>query len=183
MTNTTNEIVNSETAPIYKVTVKPRGAARAKTLTLTDDEILTRAREIMRERATQLESMPDFTQPSVAKRFFTDYLIGAERENFVVAFLDSQHRLLAVETLFKGTINAAPVYPREVIKRAMGHNAAALLLCHNHPSGVTEPSQADERVTQRIKTACELLDLRVLDHIIVGHTESAAVSFAERGLL
>lgn len=114
-----------------------------------------------------------------------DYLclkLGAlPREVFVVLFLDAQNRLLADEQLFAGTLMQTSVYPREVVKRALHHNAAALILAHNHPSGVAEPSQADACITTALKQALALVDIRVLDHFIVaGNT---TLSFAERGLL
>jgi len=109
------------------------------------------------------------------------HLAKREREVFAVMFLDNRHRLLAYEELFFGTIDGASVHPREVVKAALAHNAAAVILSHNHPSGVAEPSQADQRITQRLKDALGLVDVRVLDHLIVG--EGEPVSFAERGLL
>ncbi len=96
-------------------------------------------------------------------------------------FLDNQHRLLAYEELFYGTIDGASVYPREVVKRALALNAAALILAHNHPSGIAEPSQADQRITVRLQQALALVDVRVPDHLVVGDAE--IVSFAERGML
>ena len=101
------------------------------------------------------------------------------REAFYVLFLDNQHRVIKGEVLFEGTIDSASVYPREVVKRALDHNAAALILAHNHPSGAAEPSQADRRITRRIGDALALVDIRVLDHFVVGDGE--VVSFAERG--
>ncbi|GIA88948.1 DNA repair protein RadC [Vibrio cholerae] len=95
-------------------------------------------------------------------------------------FLDNQHRLIAFEELFFGTIDSASVYPREVLKAALKVNAAALIFAHNHPSGDATPSQADKQITQRLKEALALVDIRVLDHIVVG---DSAISFAERGLL
>ncbi|HAS8160916.1 TPA: DNA repair protein RadC, partial [Vibrio vulnificus] len=103
-----------------------------------------------------------------------------EREVFAVMFLDNQHRLIAFEELFFGTIDSASVYPREVLKAALKINAAALIFAHNHPSGDATPSQADKQITQRLKEALALVDIRVLDHIVVG---DSAISFAERGLL
>ena len=94
-------------------------------------------------------------------------------------FLDSKHRVLAFEPLFHGSIDNTSVYPRQVVKRALAHNAAALILCHNHPSGVAEPSQADHVLTKRLKTALEYVDVRVLDHFIVG--EGEPLSMMERG--
>ena len=96
-------------------------------------------------------------------------------------FLDSQHRLLAMEELFRGTLNQTSVYPREVVQRALHHHAAAVVLAHNHPSGDVEPSRADEALTQTLKAALALVDVRVLDHIVVG--PGKALSMAERGLI
>ena len=104
-----------------------------------------------------------------------------QRELFAVLWLDNQNRLIAYEELFQGTIDGASVYPREVVKQALARNAAAVILAHNHPSGVAEPSQADQRLTRRLQAALELVDIRVLDHLVVG--EGEIVSFAERGLL
>jgi DNA repair protein RadC len=98
-----------------------------------------------------------------------------------VLFLDTRHRLLRMEELFRGTLTQTSVYPREVVKRALALNAAAVLLAHNHPSGVAEPSRADEYLTQTLKSALALVDVRVLDHLVVGR--QGVVSFAERGLL
>jgi DNA repair protein RadC len=104
-----------------------------------------------------------------------------EHEVFGCLFLDNQHAVIAAEDLFRGTIDGASVYPREVVKRALALNAAAVILYHNHPSGVSEPSQSDQRLTQRLKAALGTVDIRVLDHFVVGRAE--ALSFAERGLL
>lgn len=104
-----------------------------------------------------------------------------EREVFRVLYLDNQHRLIASETTSMGTINATAVYPREIIKAALGHNAAAVVVAHNHPSGLAEPSEEDRKVTKRLIDALLLVDIRVLDHVVVGHGQ--AVSFAERGWL
>lgn len=121
-----------------------------------------------------------FTHPSRSKDFITLRIGAKERENFIVLFLDNQHKLIRDEILFKGTINAASVYPREVVKRALELNAAAVILGHNHPSGNSDPSNADINITRTIKKACDLLDIRVLDHIITGTT---VTSLTERGLL
>jgi DNA repair protein RadC len=104
-----------------------------------------------------------------------------EREVFGCLFLDNRHRLIALEEMFLGTIDGASVHPREVVKRALKLNAAAVILAHNHPSGVAEPSQADELITARIRDALALVDIRVLDHLVVGGT--TVTSFAERGLI
>ncbi len=114
-----------------------------------------------------------------------DYLrlqLGARpHEVFAVRFVDAQHRLLAMEEMFRGTLTQTSVYPREVARRALELGAAAVVLAHNHPSGAAEPSRADEYLTQALKSALGLLDVRVLDHLVVGR--DSVVSFAERGLL
>ncbi|MFV8908178.1 DNA repair protein RadC [Serratia fonticola] len=122
-----------------------------------------------------------FTSTAVTRDWLRLNLTGLEREVFVVLWLDNQNRLLAQETLFTGTINSTTVHPRELVKSAMKHNAASAVLAHNHPSQLAEPSQADRQITDRIKTALELVDVRVLDHLIVGGMD--IVSFAERGWL
>lgn len=119
------------------------------------------------------------TSPEQTKLYLSGLLRDKQREEFFVLFLDNQHRVISGEPLFQGTIDSASVYPREVVKRALEHNAAALILAHNHPSGVAEPSQSDRRITRRISDALALVDIRVLDHFVVGDGE--IVSFAERG--
>jgi DNA repair protein RadC len=114
-----------------------------------------------------------------------DYLIARLRDRphevFCCLYLDNRHRVLGFEELFAGTLNGTAVYPREVVKRALAANAAALIFAHNHPSGVAEPSAADEQLTRRLKEALALVDIRVLDHLVIGDGE--VVSFCERGLL
>ncbi|MEG0862543.1 MAG: DNA repair protein RadC [Pseudomonas sp.] len=109
--------------------------------------------------------------PSAVRRYLKATLRHEQSEVFACLFLDTKHRPLGFEVLFRGSIDSASVYPREVIKRALANNAAALILCHNHPSGVSEPSHADLVLTRRLKTALELVDVRVLDHLIVGDGE------------
>ncbi|MCK9200092.1 MAG: DNA repair protein RadC [Gallionella sp.] len=117
-----------------------------------------------------------------AVRDYLQLLLGArQQEVFLVLFLDTQHRVLAFEELFHGTLGQTSVYPREVVKRALSHNAAAVILAHNHPSGVAEPSQSDRLLTDALKQALGLVDVRVLDHFVVGGGQ--ALSFAERGLM
>jgi DNA repair protein RadC len=106
---------------------------------------------------------------------------GLEHEVFCCLYLDNRNRVIACEELFRGTIDGASVHPRAVVKRALIHNAAAIILAHNHPSGVAEPSQADELITRRLKQALALVDIRVLDHLIVA--DAVVESMAERGLL
>lgn len=122
-----------------------------------------------------------FTSTGAARDWLRLQLAGLEREVFVVVYLDNQHRLLACETLFTGSIRSTEVHPREVVKVALRHNAAAVILAHNHPSGMAEPSQADRVITDRVKTALALVDVHVLDHLIIGGLD--VVSFAERGWL
>lgn len=128
-----------------------------------------------------LERGEPMTTPQAVKTYLQAQLRHWEQEVFAVLFLDNRHRVIRFEALFFGTINAASVYPREVVKKALAANAAALILAHNHPSGVAEPSVADEQLTQQLVAACRLVDIRVLDHMVVGDSE--VVSFAERGLM
>ena len=121
------------------------------------------------------------TSPERVKQFCQLKLAHLEHEVFGVLFLDNQHRLITFSALFRGTIDAASVYPREVAKEALLVNAAAVIFTHNHPSGVAEPSAADKRITTRLCEALKLLDIRTLDHIVVG--TASTTSFAERGLL
>jgi len=121
------------------------------------------------------------TSPDLVRSYLSAQLRHQPREVFAVLFLDNQNRLITYEELFFGTIDGASVYPREVVRRALAHNCAAVILSHNHPSGVAEPSQADCRITQRLQAALDLIDVRVIDHMVVGDGE--VISFAERGLL
>ena len=121
-----------------------------------------------------------FSSPEATRAFLTSQLRHRQQEVFLVLFLNSRHALIASREMFQGTIDGASVYPREVVKAALQHNAAALIFAHNHPSGVAEPSQADVRITRRLREALELVDIRVLDHLVIG--EGEIVSLAERGL-
>ena len=143
---------------------------------------LQAALELARRRALQDIGEGDvLSSPDQTRRFLQYHLGGRSREVFSCLFLDSQHRVLRCEDLFFGTLDGAAVYPREVAVRALQYNAAALIFAHNHPSGVAEPSSADRRITERLCAALGLLDIRVLDHVIVGR--GRAFSFAEQGLL
>jgi DNA repair protein RadC len=126
-------------------------------------------------RGCALESSRD------TRDYLSARLRDLDREVFCALFLDNRHRVLAFDELFTGTLNGTAVYPREVVRRALHHNAAAVIFAHNHPSGVAEPSRADETLTQRLKEALALVEIRVLDHVVVGDGEM--VSFSERGLL
>lgn len=121
------------------------------------------------------------SSPDDTRNFLSARLRHHPYEVFACLFLDNRHRVIAFEELFRGTINGASVHPREVVRRTLAHNAAALILAHNHPSGVAEPSQSDRHLTERLQQALELVDVRVLDHIVVG--DGQQVSFAERGWL
>ena len=121
------------------------------------------------------------SDPDITRKFLTMKLRHHTREVFACLFLDNQHRLIRFEEMFYGTIDGASVHPREVVKRSLELNAAAIIFAHNHPSGVAEPSRADRRITERLVSALTLVDVRVLDHMVVGDTE--VISFAEQGLL
>ncbi|NOT11743.1 MAG: DNA repair protein RadC [Methylococcaceae bacterium] len=121
------------------------------------------------------------TSPEITRAYLSAQLRGYNYEVFACLFLDNQHRVIQFEELFRGTIDGASVYPREVAKQALQHNAAAVIFAHNHPSGICEPSQADRHITDKLKQALALFDIRVLDHFIIGDGEP--YSFAEHGVL
>jgi|TARA_B100001079_G_C16391743_1_gene507174 DNA repair protein RadC len=121
------------------------------------------------------------SDPGATRRYLKSKLRGYSREVFACMYLDNQNHLIRYEELFFGTIDGASVHPREVVKQVLQHNAAAVIFAHNHPSGLAEPSQADQRITDRLKSALSLVDVRVLDHMIVGDCD--VLSFAESGLL
>lgn len=141
-------------------------------------QILEAARNVIEQ---QLRRGTQFSAPHVVREFLVAKLAGLPHEVFAMLFLDNQHRLIEYVELFRGTIDGASVYPREVVKETLSRNAAAVILVHNHPSGATEPSAADRHMTERLRQALGLVDVRVLDHIIVAG--NATTSFAERGLL
>lgn len=140
--------------------------------------VMELARRSLKRELTQ---RPVFDSPARVKDFLQMQLGGHEREVFAVMFLDAQHQLVLMEEMFSGTLMQTAVYPREIVKRAIEMNAAAVVLAHNHPSGVAEPSRADEHLTQTLIAALKLIDVKVLDHMVVGRSQ--VVSFAERGLL
>jgi DNA repair protein RadC len=144
----------------------------------TGEEIIAAAREHMSRRVRRGTLL---SSPKATRDYLSLKLGNLEREVFAVVFLDKRHRLISYQEMFQGTIDGASVHPREVVKEALKQNAAAVILAHPHPSGVAEPSQADEFITNRLKEALELVDIRVLDHIIVAGGETT--SFVERGLL
>ena len=152
--------------------------AQGRYLLASADQILAAARQVIdlkNPRGTL------FTSPALVKDYLRTKLANFEHEVFAALFLDSQHRLIEYVEMFRGTIDQASVHPREVVRAALDCNAAAVILAHNHPSGVAEPSRADEELTRRLKQALALVDIRVLDHLIVG--DGPCVSMAERGLV
>lgn len=140
--------------------------------------VLEMARRLLSE---ELRAGDALANPRSARDYLQALLRDEQREVFVALFLDNQHRVLTFEPLFYGTIDGAAVHPREVAKHCLRHNAAALIVAHNHPSGVAEPSQSDRRITERLRQSLELLDIRLVDHVVVGANE--CVSFSERGWL
>lgn len=140
------------------------------------DQVLEAARRVVDQR---MQRGTSFSDPAVARQFFRDKLAGLEREVFAVVFLDCRHRMIDYAELFFGSIDGAEVHPREVVRQALLHNAGALLISHNHPSGNPDPSAADRALTARLKQALALIDVRLLDHIVVGGVQT--VSMAERG--
>ena len=131
--------------------------------------------------AQQLQQREIFSSPGAVKHYLQLTLAGRPHEVFAVLFLDAQNRLVALEELFRGTLTQTSVYPREVVQQALHHRAAAVVLAHNHPSGTVQPSRADEALTQTLKAALALVDVRVLDHVIVA--PGGALSMAEHGLI
>jgi len=147
--------------------------------TPAQQSVITEALNLVQERAASEGDL--MTSPSQTFDYFRLFYAGKqEREHFALMLLDSQHKVLECNVIFSGTIDGAAIYPREIVKAALYANAAAVILAHNHPSGVIEPSAADKRITERIKSALALVDIRVLDHIIVG---DSCYSFAQSGLL
>ncbi len=152
------------------------GMGRAKYAQL--HAVLEMARRALKEKITNGSVL---NSPAAVREYLRLKLQALPHEVFVALFLDAQNRVIEVEDLFRGTLTQTSVYPREVVKRALHHNAGAVIFAHNHPSGVAEPSHADETLTQALKQALALIDVRVLDHFIVAG--AGVVSFAERGLL
>jgi DNA repair protein RadC len=155
-------------------TVKGLGPAKRAELSA----VLEIARRVLAQRLAERTA---FGQPQQVKDFLALHLRSLDHEVFAVMFVDAQHRLIALEPLFRGTLTSTSVHPREIARRALALNAAAVVLAHNHPSGVAEPSRADELLTGSVRQALQLVDVRVLDHVVVGR--EGCVSFAERGLL
>jgi DNA repair protein RadC len=142
------------------------------------EEVLEQARRVLAQRVRRGATM---SSPQVVKDFLRLHIGLLEHEVFTVLFLDAQNRLVALKEMFRGTVSQTAVYPREVVKEALAFNAASVILAHNHPSGVAEPSRADEYLTQSLKSALALVDVRVLDHLVIAGAD--VVSFAERGAI
>lgn len=134
-----------------------------------------------RQLSETLRAGPSLASPRATRDFLCSQLRDLEHEVFCCLYLDKRHRLIQFQELFRGTIDGASVHPREVVKQALARNAAAVILVHNHPSGIAEPSHADELITRRLREALQLVDIRVLDHLIVA--DNGCLSFAERGLI
>ncbi|KLD75552.1 DNA repair protein RadC [Xanthomonas hyacinthi] len=152
--------------------------AQGRYLPASADDILEAARQVIDQK---MQRGTEFTSPVAVKDYLGTKLAGFEHEVFAVLFMDTRHRLIEYREMFRGTIDGASVYPREVVKEALRLNAAVVIVSHNHPSGNPEPSAADRALTGRLKQALELVDVRVLDHVIVAGGDTT--SFAERGLL
>lgn len=160
--------------------VKPSGDEYPSDTTLErENQLIAEAKQVLCARMKIRDTL--LSSPRTVRDYLCMQLSNRQREVFCCLYLDSQHRLIDYQELFEGTIDGCSVYPREVVKASLDRSAAAIIFAHNHPSGVAEPSQADKRITQRLKEALALLDIRVLDHFIVG--DNNVVSFAELGLL
>lgn len=157
----------------------PVGSPLSITCRKEEDLLIETALQVLDRRL--FAKGPKLQKPQEVCEYLKLQLAEMEHEVFAVIYLDTVHRLIKFEVLFHGTVDAAVVYPRQVVKRALAHNAAAIIIAHNHPSGCTEPSLDDRRLTKRLKESLELVDIRVLDHFIVG--EGPPVSFAEYGWL
>ena len=152
--------------------------AYTTTRPVTEDEIVATALGILAVRLPHTDAL---TNPEDVKKYLVTQFADLEHEVFACLFLDNRHRVIRYEEMFRGTIDGCSVHPREVVKAALTANAAAVILGHNHPTGMAEPSRADTQLTRRLTDALGLIDVRVLDHIVVGGAET--VSFAERGLI
>lgn len=150
----------------------------SKDFTATELKTLEKAGRILERKFGRVDAL---TSSDITRVYVRAKMRPLTREAFMAIFMDNQHRVIAADILFYGTIDGSMVHPREVIVAALHHNAAAVIFAHNHPSGVAEPSQADISITRRLKNALALLDIRTLDHLIVG--EGEVTSFAERGLI
>jgi DNA repair protein RadC len=188
MTTTPSSASAFSTAASLSCNGSAAGASQAVYLLVQDvdghyrpaqaEEVLAQARQVLAQRVRSGAMM---SSPQAVKDYLRLEIGSLEHEVFCLLFLDAQHRIITFKPIFRGTVTQTSVYPREVVKEALAQNAAAVILAHNHPSGAVEPSRADEYLTQTLKTALALVDVRVLDHFVVSAAE--VCSFAERGLL
>jgi len=148
------------------------------TRALTEKQIMSAAKALIKKKFTKGASI---TSPDATADYFRSRYVNYEYEAFICIFLDNQHRIIKEVEMFRGTINSASIYPREVVKKALELNAAAVIFAHNHPSGLPTPSQEDKDITQKLKQALNLVDIRTLDHFIIGG--AGYYSFSERGLI
>lgn len=170
----------SQTSPAKQAaqTRKISAAVKAAIYSQDSDRIVSAALAVLQERGKYQSAL---TAPSAVRDYLSLHFRDYQHEAFVVVALDAQHRVIHTEELFRGTLTQTSVYPREVVKCALKHNAAAVIFAHNHPSGVAEPSHADEILTRSLKSALALVDVQVLDHFIIAGPNR--LSFSERGLL
>ena len=168
-----HRLLNEPSIQTYRLDHRP--AVRASS------RLKAAAELVRRSLAETLQSLDAMTSPAAVRTYLRVKLVGREHEVFVAMFLDTHNRVIGTEELFRGSLTQTSVYPREVVKRALAHNAAGVILAHNHPAGLVEPSRSDELLTQTLKQALAMVDVRVLDHVIVGG--NSALSFAEKGLL
>jgi len=171
-------MINSEEQPDYKVS--HNAALPPVTPPPYENRVIEQALDILEKRLARPKQLT-IGSPDDADKYLILKLAQKEHEVFAIMFLDNRHQLISYQEMFRGTIDGASVYPREVVKESLKQNAAALIVAHNHPSGIPEPSNADEQITIRLKKALALVDIRLLDHIIIGGTDT--VSLAERGIL
>ena len=167
-----NKLLNSEHSELIKI----KGLGQAKITQL--NAILELCRRVLSQKLSKTDIL---NSPDATRQYLQLHFQKMEREQFACLLLDTRHQVIALETLFQGTIDSAAIYPREVVKLALQLNASAVILCHNHPSGDLTPSQADIRITKKLKAALELVDIQTLDHMIVGHGE--ILSMAEHGFI
>jgi len=166
--------IRNESAIIYQINPV---AEINNGINIAEQDIINQAKSILLNSIKRNDAL---CSPQQTRDFLSLELAKEQAEVFAILFLDNRNRVISFDRMFFGTIDGASVYPREVIKRALHHNAAACIFAHNHPSGVAEPSMQDEQITTKLKDGLALVDIRVLDHFVIGDT---IVSFAERGLL
>ena len=171
-------VVHSDRGHVAEPIAEFSSALERDGMMVTDNEVIASALRILAKRVAKSSVL---SNPRAVREYLAVRFAGLEHEIFACLYVNSRNRLLACEEIFRGTLDGASIHSREVVKQALAHNAAAVILAHNHPSGVAEPSQADELITRRLKEALALVDIRVLDHLVIG--ADTVESFAERKLL